>query len=226
MSLVALMAAGLALGSCARARHADHDAARDPSPTAAIPIRNGSDDARPDPDSAPTILVVPLSDDALERAATGGATIGRILAKAKPTIGAPYTWGGTNLTSGIDCSNYTWLLYRSIGVPYDRYIRTQELATLHRNAGFTQTTFTEAQPGDLLVYGYRADDGVWHGHVVILVDRTGQRTGHPGLVLGAHGTPVSAVRFVTFEGFEQGYFKTPTMRLLNVLRPSTPDDAR
>jgi hypothetical protein len=42
-------------------------------------------------------------------------------------------------------------------------------------------------------------------------------------VLGAHGAPVSAVQFVIANGFDQGYFKIPEMRLLNVLRPSVPD---
>ena len=130
------------------------------------------------------------------------------------------------MTSGIDCSNFTWLLYRSIGVPNDHYIRTQELATLSRTAAFRQTSFTDAQPGDLLVYGYRDAAGAWHGHVVILVEKTGDLTGRKGLVLGAHGTPVSAVQLVTFDGFEQGWFKTPDMRLLSVLRPVAPPAAQ
>ena len=58
---------------------------------------------------------------------------------------------------------------------------------------------------------------------MILVDKNGRNTGHKGLMLGAHGTPVSAVQFVTAEGFEQGCFKIPEMRLLNVLRPTISD---
>ncbi len=97
---------------------------------------------------------------------------------------------------------------------------------MRSDASFSQTTLESAQPGDLLVYGYRDDAGAWHGHVVILVDKTGHDTGHKGLVLGAQGSPVSAVQLVTFAGFEHGYFKTPEMRLLNVLRPIVPADAR
>jgi cell wall-associated NlpC family hydrolase len=210
------MLAILALGACASERDQDPAA---PSPAAALPIRGQNAGAGLGQLPAPTIVVVPASDDLMNRAAAGGTIISRILSAAKPTIGTPYKWGGTDLTGGIDCSNYTWLLYRSIGVPYERYIRTQVLATMSGDAAFSQATFASAQPGDLLVYGYRDDAGAWHGHVVILVDKTGHDTGHRGLVLGAQGSPVSAVQFVTFAGFELGYFKTPEMRLLNVLRP-------
>lgn len=222
--VIAVMVASLALGACASERNAVQDPAA-PSPSASMPIRSQNGNAGLDQSPSPTIVVVPASDDLMGRAAAGGTTIRRILSAAKPTIGTPYKWGGTDLASGIDCSNYTWLLYRSIGVPYDRYIRTQVLAALRGDAAFSQTTFESAQPGDLLVYGYRDDAGAWHGHVVILVDKTGRDTGHKGLVLGAQGSPVSAVQFVTFAGFEQGYFKTPEMRLLNVLRPMRPADA-
>ena len=140
-------------------------------------------------------------------------------------IGTPYRFGASDLATGIDCSNYTWLIYRSIGIPYERYLRTYALAKVTRNAGFHQVTFADAQPGDLLVYGYRDADREWHGHVVILVDRTGHLTGHKGLMLGAHGSPVSAVRFVTTAGFEEGWFREPEMRLVNVLRPVEPGGA-
>jgi cell wall-associated NlpC family hydrolase len=223
-SLSAILLASIALGACASERNADQDAAA-PLPSASMPIssRDGDDARRQLP--TPAITVVPATDDLMSRAAAGGAIIRAIVGAAKPTIGTPYKWGGTDLTGGIDCSNYTWLLYRSIGVPYERYIRTQALAALRSDAAFSQTTFANAEPGDLLVYGYRDDAGAWHGHVVILVDKTGRTTGHAGLVLGAQGTPVGAVQFVTFDGFAQGYFKNPAMRLLNVLRPLAPTAA-
>ena len=50
------------------------------------------------------------------------------------------------------------------------------------------------------------------------IDKLGKISGHKGLVLGAHGGKVNAVQFVTFEGFEKGYFKNPKMKLCNVLR--------
>lgn len=215
-----LLVASLALGACTRERRSGHEHVTAPT-SSTTPSRDADRDAGPG-SSSPAITIVPVSDTLMSQAAAGGATIRALMTAAKPTIGKPYKWAGSDMTRGVDCSNYTWLLYRSIGVPYERYIRTKTLATLRDNAGFRQTTFADALPGDLLVYGYNDDSGEWHGHVVILVDKTGHLTGHKGLVLGAHGTPVSSVRFVTTPGFEQGWFREPEMRLLNVLRPVEP----
>jgi cell wall-associated NlpC family hydrolase len=226
-SFVVLMMVVIALGACASERNADRGPASPalPAQPPAPSISRTDGEDGPALSHAQTITVVPASEELMSRAAAGGTAIRTILRAAKPTIGTPYKWGGTDMAKGIDCSNYTWLLYRSIGVSYERYIRTQALATMRSDAAFSQTTFADAQPGDLLVYGYRDGSGAWHGHVVILVDKSGHDTGSKGLVLGAQGSPVSAVQFVTFDGFEQGYFKIPEMRLLNVLRPIIAADA-
>ena len=89
---------------------------------------------------------------------------------------------------------------------------------LDRANGLRKIAFEDALAGDLLVYGYRDEAGRWRGHVVILVDKDGGTTGHRGLVLGAHGGSVDEVHYVTFTGFDNGYFKDPQMRLVNVLR--------
>ena len=122
------------------------------------------------------------------------------------------------MDEGIDCSNYTWQLYRSLGMGYERFLSTRALAGLERDNGLHKISFEDALAGDLLVYGYRDEAGKWRGHVVILVDKDGDTTGHRGLVLGAHGGSVDEVQYVTFTGFEDGYFKDPQMRLVNVLR--------
>ena len=164
------------------------------------------------------VTVVPASDPLLTSAAARDDVLGKLLTAAKPTIGVPYKWGGTQMDEGIDCSNYTWLLYRSLGLGYDHFLSTMSLASLNRANGLRKISFEDAQAGDLLVYGYRDEAGKWRGHVVILVDKDGGLTGHKGLVLGAHGASVGEVQYVTFTGFEKGYFKHPQMRLANVLR--------
>jgi cell wall-associated NlpC family hydrolase len=122
------------------------------------------------------------------------------------------------MDEGIDCSNYTWQLYRFLGMGYDRFLSTMALSRLDRANGLHKISFEDALAGDLLVYGYRDEAERWRGHVVILVDKDGGTTGHRGLVLGAHGGSVDEVQYVTFSGFDNGYFKDSQMRLVNVLR--------
>ncbi len=172
------------------------------------------------------IRVIPATDSLVTKAAATGDTISRLLTAARPTIGVPYRWGGAQLEKEIDCSNYTWQLYRKIGMPYDRFLSTLQLSTLKRSNGLRKISFDEAVAGDLLVYGYRDTNKRWRGHVVILADMDGSSTGHKGLVLGAHGGSVGEVQFVTFRGFDAGYFKDPRMRLCNVLRPEGSDEGR
>ncbi|MEM9158729.1 MAG: NlpC/P60 family protein [Verrucomicrobiota bacterium] len=165
-----------------------------------------------------SVDVVPATEWMMKRASEANSVIRRVIEEAKPTIGVPYVWGGTKLQKGIDCSNYTWQLYRSAGFNYERFLGTMVMSRLQDSYGLRTVSFEEAVPGDLLVYGYRDASNKWHGHVVILVDKDGSLTGRKGLMLGAHGRPVNAVQFVTSDGFEKGYFKQPKMKLCNVLR--------
>jgi hypothetical protein len=167
---------------------------------------------------AETMRVVPVSDALVMQATTGNDRLGRLLEAAKPTIGVRYKWGGTRMDSGIDCSNYIWQLYRAAGTSYNRFLSTLALSRLRRSNGLHKVTFEQALPGDLLVYGYRDSTGKWRGHVVILIDKDGNATGHKGLVLGAHGGSIGQVQYITFSGFDAAYFASPKLRLANVLR--------
>jgi len=165
-----------------------------------------------------TVRVIPATDALMEAATAEGGTIRDLIEAIKPTIGVRYEWGGSDLKAGVDCSNYTWQLFRKAGLRYDRYLDTRALSQVQEAHGLHKISFEEAKAGDLLVYGYWDETDVWRGHVVILVDKDGQATGHKGLVLGAHGPPVDQVQFITFTGFDEGYYKTPQKRLCNVLR--------
>jgi peptidoglycan DL-endopeptidase CwlO len=61
----------------------------------------------------------------------------------------PYRWGGTNPNLGLDCSGYTQLVYRVVGVRLPR-ISYQQAGVGHRVSGLSR-----ALPGDLLFF-YRA----------------------------------------------------------------------
>lgn len=165
------------------------------------------------------VTVVKLSDWRINHIGEKSPALSPLLEKAKSAIGTPYKWGGTRLEKGIDCSNFTWQLFHSLGDSYTRFLSTRTLAVLTQRNGLQKVPVAESRPGDLLVYGYR-DGKKWHGHVVILIDKQGKVSGHKGLVLGAHGGKVNSVQFITFKGYEQGYFKVPRMKLCNVLRVS------
>ena len=165
-----------------------------------------------------SVRIVPATQYLVKRASETNATINKLLQTAKPSFGVDYVWGGTQLERGIDCSNFTWQLYRKAGFPYTRFLSTMALARHKQGNGLTSISFNEARPGDLLVYGYRDENKKWHGHVVILVDKDGKKTGHPGLVLGAHGGDIMEVQLVTYTGYKKQYFKHPRLKLLNVLR--------
>ena len=167
---------------------------------------------------APQISVIEASETLFSSLSKEDELLSELLVAAKPTIGAPYKWGGTHLTKGIDCSNYTWQLCRKVGSGYERFLGTQVMSRLNRANGLKKIAFEDAQAGDLLVYGYRDEKKIWRGHVVILMDRDGKTTGHKGLALGAHGGGVDSVQFITYRGFEEGYYMRPELKIRNVLR--------
>lgn len=180
-------------------------------------------DASAQAPDAPVAAVVPATEELLAAASDISEPVRRLIDAARPTIGTPYVWGGADLSAGVDCSNYTWLIHRDMGLPYRRYRNTKALSTHIRGNGLTAVPFDQARPGDLLVYGYTGDDGRWRGHVVILIDPTGEATGYPGLALGSHGAPADGVQFITYLGYDAGYYKQPFRELVNVLRVDPAD---
>jgi len=57
----------------------------------------------------------------------------------------PYIWGGTSLTTGADCSGFVQACYRAFGYSISRTTYTQ----MYDGIG---VSYSEAQPGDLILY--------------------------------------------------------------------------
>lgn len=71
----------------------------------------------------------------------------QVVAYAKQFLGNPYVFGGTNLTSGIDCSSFTQQILRKFGYSISRtsYAQIQD---------GTPVTYSDLLPGDLVFYGF------------------------------------------------------------------------
>lgn len=75
-----------------------------------------------------------------------GSDLGKKVANyACQYIGNPYVYGGTSLTSGTDCSGFTYRVYSAFGYSLPRTSFQQ------RSAG-TGVSYEEAEPGDLICY--------------------------------------------------------------------------
>ena len=65
---------------------------------------------------------------------------------SKQYIGTPYVWGGTSLTSGVDCSGFVYCLYKNFGITL-----TRSSAGMYATNGVSVSK-DELKPGDLLFF--------------------------------------------------------------------------
>ncbi|MGN0311747.1 MAG: SH3 domain-containing protein [Lachnospiraceae bacterium] len=113
-----------------------------------------------------------------------------LVQEALKYVGGRYVWGGTNLSTGVDCSGFTMCIFGKFGYSLPHYSGAQ--------AGYgTSISASEAKPGDLFFYG----SGRSIGHVAIyigngqIVHAASSRT---GIVIGNayYRTPVKVVRII------------------------------
>ena len=85
-------------------------------------------------------------------AVTGNSSLGRSIANyALQFRGGKYVFGGTSLSTGVDCSGFTRAVFRNFGISLPRD------STSQRSAG-RGVSYSEAQAGDIICYA---------GHVAI-----------------------------------------------------------
>ena len=82
--------------------------------------------------------------------ATGAATAseGAVVAQAEKYLGVPYLWGGTDPAKGLDCSGFTQLIYKNLGIDLPR--TSSQQAT----SGQAVASLADARPGDLLFFDH------------------------------------------------------------------------
>ncbi len=81
-----------------------------------------------------------------------------MVAYAKKFIGLRYVWGGTSLTSGVDCSGFVQAIYKQYGVTIPRVSRSQAV-------GGKTISQSQLKKGDLIFYGY----GSYINHVAMYI---------------------------------------------------------
>ena len=93
--------------------------------------------------------------------ASAGSDLGKKIALyGLQYIGNPYVAGGTSLTSGADCSGFTYRIYSDFGYSIPRTSYAQ------RNAGTGVGSLDQAQPGDLICYDGHVGLYVGGGYIV------------------------------------------------------------
>lgn len=104
-----------------------------------------------------------------------GSEAGKNVAKyACQFIGNPYVYGGTSLTSGADCSGFTYRVYKDFGYNLPR------TSTEQRSAG-TGVDYADAQPGDLICYSGHVGIYIGGGKIVhASTEKTGIKVSNAG----------------------------------------------
>ncbi len=78
-------------------------------------------------------------------ASSGGSAVVQV---ASRYLGVPYAWGGTDASTGFDCSGLVQQVYSDLGIDLPR--TSSQQAT----SGRAVASLAEAQPGDLVFYDY------------------------------------------------------------------------
>jgi cell wall-associated NlpC family hydrolase len=123
----------------------------------------------------------PAAAPAPTRTVSLPAPTGGILGAAASLSGIPYVWGGMS-TGGADCSGYTSLVFRAVGISLPRTAEAQRQAA---------TPVSNPAPGDLVFFGFPAYHVGIYASPGMMYDA--QR---PGTVSGLHS--IWTMRNVSF----------------------------
>lgn len=86
---------------------------------------------------------------------TGDVDGRELIEYSKQFLGTPYVWGGTDLTSGVDCSGFIYSVYKNFGITLNRTSRDM----------FTQgvsVSKSELVPGDLIFFNTGGNSVISH----------------------------------------------------------------
>ena len=120
-------------------------------------------------------------------AAPAGVTGGAVVTDASRYLGVPYVWGGES-TSGLDCSGLVQKTFGDLGISLPRTAAEQQ------RVGTPVASLADAQPGDLLFFGYPAHHvAIYAGNNRLIESPEPGKTVH---VTDVYETPTSISRIV------------------------------
>jgi len=97
---------------------------------------------------SPTTATTSASTDLGVDLSTAAPTTSQqaVVDEAKKYLGLPYVWGGTSISSGVDCSGLVQSVYKSLGYDLPR------LSADQARSGRPVASMADAQPGDLIAW--------------------------------------------------------------------------
>ena len=119
---------------------------------------------------------------------SAGASGDAVVASAEKYLGVPYKFGGTDPSTGLDCSGFVQRAFSDLGIKLPR------IAADQAKVGQAVPSLAQAQPGDLLAFGQPVD------HIAIYVGNgkmiAAPHTGDHVKIQNVYTTP-TAIRRVT-----------------------------
>src|SRR4051812_16360455 len=97
-------------------------------------------------------------------AAAGGVSGDAVVQDASQYLGVPYQWGGTDPSTGLDCSGLVQRAYKDLGIDLPRVAADQA------RMGQPVASLADAKPGDLVAFGSPVDHiGIYAGNNKMVV---------------------------------------------------------
>lgn len=121
-----------------------------------------------------------------------------LVAYAKQWVGTPYVYGGTSLGSGVDCSGFTYSVYKNFGITLNRTSRSQP-------SNGVPVSRSELRAGDLMFFTNYGAGNIQH---------VGIYCGDGTFIHAASGNQMQ----VTIDGIDESYYASNYITACRVLQ--------